>query len=42
MIDIAQILTDLTALPIHDRLRVGESLWDSIFFEQEDRKSTSG
>jgi putative addiction module component (TIGR02574 family) len=30
MIDIAQTLTELTALPIHDRLRVVESLWDSI------------
>ena len=30
MIDIAQALTELTALPIHDRLRVVESLWDSI------------
>ena len=30
MFDIAQALTELTALPIHDRLRVVESLWDSI------------
>jgi putative addiction module component (TIGR02574 family) len=30
MIDIAQTLTELTALPIQDRLRVVESLWDSI------------
>ena len=30
MIDIVQTLTELTALPIHDRLRVVESLWDSI------------
>ena len=30
MIDITQTLTELTALPIHDRLRVVESLWDSI------------
>jgi len=30
MIDIAQTLTELTALPIEDRLRVVESLWDSI------------
>jgi len=30
MTDIAQTLTELTALPIHDRLRVVESLWDSI------------
>ena len=30
MIDIAQILTELTALSIHDRLRVVESLWNSI------------
>jgi putative addiction module component (TIGR02574 family) len=30
MIDITQTLTVLTALPIHDRLRVVESLWDSI------------
>ncbi|NQW47232.1 MAG: addiction module protein [Planctomycetes bacterium] len=30
MIDIAQTLTELTALPIHDRPRVVESLWDSI------------
>jgi putative addiction module component (TIGR02574 family) len=30
MIDIAQTLTELTALPIRDRLRVVESLWDSI------------
>ena len=30
MIDIAQALAELTALPIHDRLRVVESLWDSI------------
>lgn len=29
MIDTAQALTELTALPIHDRLRVVESLWDS-------------
>jgi putative addiction module component (TIGR02574 family) len=30
MIDIAQTLTELTALPIQDRLRVVESLWNSI------------
>ena len=30
MIDIAQTLTELTALPIQDRLRVVESLLDSI------------
>jgi len=30
MIDITQTLMELTALPIHDRLRVVESLWDSI------------
>jgi len=30
MFDISQALTELTALPIHDRLRVVESLWDSI------------
>ncbi|MFM7292657.1 MAG: addiction module protein [Planctomycetia bacterium] len=30
MIDLAQTLTELTSLPIHDRLRVVESLWDSI------------
>jgi len=30
MIDIVQTLTELTALPGHDRLRVVESLWDSI------------
>ena len=30
LIDIAQILTELTALSIHDRLRVVESLWNSI------------
>jgi putative addiction module component (TIGR02574 family) len=30
MIDIAQTLTELTALAIQDRLRVVESLWDSI------------
>ena len=30
MIDIDQTLTELTALPIQDRLRVVESLWDSI------------
>jgi putative addiction module component (TIGR02574 family) len=30
MIDIDQALTELTALPILDRLRVVESLWDSI------------
>lgn len=30
MIDINQALIELTALPIHDRLRVVESLWDSI------------
>jgi putative addiction module component (TIGR02574 family) len=30
MIDIAQTVTELMALPIHDRLRVVESLWDSI------------
>ncbi len=30
MIDIVQTLTELTALPVHDRLRVVESLWDSI------------
>ena len=30
MIDINQALIELTALPIHDRLRVVESLWNSI------------
>ena len=30
MIDLAQTLTELTTLPINDRLRVVESLWDSI------------
>jgi putative addiction module component (TIGR02574 family) len=30
MIDISQALTELTALPIQDPLRVVESLWDSI------------
>ena len=30
MIDIAQALTELTALPIHDRLRLVQWLWDSI------------
>lgn len=30
MIDINQALIELTALPIHDRLRVVESLWESI------------
>jgi putative addiction module component (TIGR02574 family) len=30
MIGITQTLAELTALPIHDRLRVVESLWDSI------------
>jgi len=30
MIDIVQTLTELTAPPIEDRLRVVESLWDSI------------
>jgi len=30
MIDSTQTLTELTALSIHNRLRVGESLWDSI------------
>ena len=30
MIDIDQTLTELTALPVLDRLRVVESLWDSI------------
>jgi len=30
LIDIAQILTKLPALSIHDRLRVVESLWNSI------------
>jgi putative addiction module component (TIGR02574 family) len=30
MIDIDQALTELTALPVLDRLRVVESLWDSI------------
>ena len=30
MINLAQTLTELTSLPINDRLRVVESLWDSI------------
>lgn len=30
MIDITQTLAELTALPVHDRLRVVERLWDSI------------
>ena len=30
MIDIDQALAELTALPVADRLRVVESLWDSI------------
>jgi putative addiction module component (TIGR02574 family) len=30
MIDIDQALAALTALPVTDRLRVVESLWDSI------------
>ena len=30
MIDLTRTLTELTALSIHDRLRVVESLWDSI------------
>ena len=30
MMDIAKTLAELTTLPIHDRLRVVESLWDSI------------
>ena len=30
MIDIDQALAELTALPVTDRLRVVESLWDSI------------
>lgn len=29
MIHIAQTLSELTSLPIHDRPRVVESLWDS-------------
>jgi putative addiction module component (TIGR02574 family) len=28
--DINQTLSELTSLPVHDRLRVVESLWDSI------------
>jgi len=30
MIDIDQALAELTALPVTDRLRIVESLWDSI------------
>lgn len=30
MFDLNQTLTELTALPVLDRLRVVESLWDSI------------
>ncbi len=30
MIDIDQTLSELTALPVQDRLRVVQSLWDSI------------
>ena len=30
MINLAHTLTELTSLPINDRLRVVESLWDSI------------
>lgn len=30
MIDIDRTLSELTALPVADRLRVVESLWDSI------------
>jgi putative addiction module component (TIGR02574 family) len=30
MIDIRQTLADLTSLPVHERLRVVERLWDSI------------
>lgn len=30
MMDIIQTLTELPDLPIHDRLRVVESLWNSI------------
>jgi putative addiction module component (TIGR02574 family) len=30
MIDITQTLSELTTLPIADRLRIVESLWDSI------------
>jgi putative addiction module component (TIGR02574 family) len=28
--DIRQTLADLTSLPVHERLRVAERLWDSI------------
>jgi putative addiction module component (TIGR02574 family) len=38
-VDVDQALSELTALPVADRLRVVESLWDSI--ESDTRVSLS-